>query len=113
MAYAGPMPITNSGPVRARAFDRDGAGSDTVAQQFIRLDPDLAAFESNLPLLVISTLGATFMEKQMIAGSLTLFAAEAGRSSLAAPAEFHGPILIRQRGRATMKYRKHSYAVKT
>ena len=55
--YTAPIHITDSVQIRTRAFT-DGLFPGPVrTEAFLRLDKDLASFESNLPILVVHSLG--------------------------------------------------------
>ncbi len=55
--YTAPIPITESVQVRARAFLPGALDGAITTQTYLRMAGDVAAFSSDLPVIVVSTLG--------------------------------------------------------
>ena len=62
--YTGPITLTQSARLQARAFDNSGLGhfvtGNPVSGTFIALDESLRSFSSDIPMLVLDTLGPLF-----------------------------------------------------
>jgi len=55
--YTAPIPITESVQIRARAFLPGALDGAVTTQTYLRMAGDVAAFSSDLPVIVVSTLG--------------------------------------------------------
>ena len=56
--YVSPISISSTTRIRARAFDAGLVDGTVVSEIFYHLDPDVAGFSSELPLVVIDNFGA-------------------------------------------------------
>jgi hypothetical protein len=112
--YAAPIPISSTTQVRARAIDPGLLPGPPASQVFLRIEPSLSSFTSDLPLVVIHNLGAGSIPANPV--SQRQFTAIAvfepgpdGRSSLAGPASLSARAGINIRGSSTRGYPKPSY----
>jgi hypothetical protein len=112
-AYSGPLSVTNTTLVRARAFPREGPPSGVAAEVYTILDRDLTAFSSNIPLLIVNSFGTNIMSERKIEGALQIVQAGGERTSLSSALDFSGRCLLNLRGRASLRYPKGSFTVKT
>ncbi|MDB6031924.1 MAG: Por secretion system C-terminal sorting protein, partial [Verrucomicrobiales bacterium] len=87
--YTGPITLATNSTIKARAFPPAGSTdlpSDVVARNYIFLDDSTVDFNSNLPLLIISTEGRPLNEIDTGAprtnGSLTVIDVKNARSAL-------------------------------
>ena len=111
--YTAPIILTNSTVVRARVFaPRQPAGVPAV-QSYVLLEPDVIDFNSNLPLILVNTFAHEIRKDEKLAASARVIDTQQGRSSLLGAADFDGRALINLRGRASLRYPKHSYTLKT
>ena len=113
LIYGGPLTLTNSILIKAKGFASNAPPSATVSQTYTFLDPGLLDFNSNLPLVVLSTFGQEVPHDRKVTVSACFINPSGGRSSLAGPADFDGRALLNVRGRASLRYPKHSYHLKT
>lgn len=112
--YSKPLLLTNSTMVRARAVLPDLALGPLAAQSYSLVDPELAAFDSNLPLVLVNTFGKEIEKEDRIVAGLRIVGPAAGRVALAASvSDFDGRAFVNLRGRASLRYPKRSYTVKT
>ena len=111
--YAAPISLTNSTMVRARVFAPGKAPGAPAVQSFVLLDPDVMDFTSDLPVVVVSSFGREIEKDERIVASLRTMLPANGRTSLQAAADFDGRALINLRGRASLRYPKRSYTLKT
>lgn len=79
----------------------------------IRADAEVAAFDSNLPLVFISTSARPIQRDAKTAVSMKITRLKGGRSSLAAPADYEGRGNINLRGNTSLRYPKRSYHLET
>ena len=112
-AYKSPVVLTNSTLIRARLFAAGKASGELVAQSYLVLDPDVADFTSNLPILLVTSFGHEIQKDERTVASARITVPQGGRASLRGAAEFDGRALINLRGRASIRYAKRSYTLKT
>lgn len=111
--YSAPLEIKNGTLVRARAFSKAGLRSPTVAETYTILDQDLAEFSSNIPLVIIDSFGTNIVHDQKIIAGIQFFDGGKERTKLTNTASYSGPCSINIRGRASLRYPKNSFTVKT
>jgi hypothetical protein len=112
-AYSAPLAISNTVLVRARVFPKDATPGAVSAEIYTLLDEDLANFTSNLPLVIVDSFGTNIFHEQKIEGGLQVLDGGKDRTSLTRPASFSGRALLNIRGRASLRYPKNSFTVKT
>src|SRR6185295_17227161 len=110
--YSEPIVISNSALVRAKTFEV-GESSPTISQNYTMLSDDLASFSSNLPLVIISTLGQRISRESKVPVSARFIDTKNGRSSLLGVASFDGRGDINYRGYSSLRFPKRSYTFKT
>ncbi len=111
--YSSPVTLTNSAMVRARSFVKGRPAGELAARTFFLLDPDVAGFTSDLPIVVIGSFGREISKDDRIVASLRTIQPGKGRASWQAAADFDGRTLVNLRGRASLRYAKRSYTLKT
>ena len=111
--YTAPIEISESTVLRAKSFDSPAPNSATVSQTYFFADPDLAGFDSNLPLVVIDSFGQPIPHEQKVYVSARFIDAREGRSTLTGPADYAGFGELNIRGNTSLRYPKHSYHFKT
>ncbi len=120
-SYKGPITIDKSTTVTARVLLPDHLPSRLTTVGFAILEESLtdfaetgAVFESNLPVLVIESLGenidATRTFKPAFV-SVTRPDEESGRTVLGAPAEYAGPCAVHLRGESSAGFGQKSYSL--
>ena len=112
-AYATPLPLTNSILVRAKAFPKEGPSDVISAAVYTILDDELANFGSNLPLVIVNSFGTNLTHEHKIEGAVQCVDGGTNRTKLTGPLDFSGRALINIRGRASLRYPKNSFSVKT
>ncbi len=110
--YSGPISIDATRMVRARTYDRRGVASEVVSHTFVLLDSALADFNSNLPLVILTTSGHEIERNERIPATFQVLSGE-GRVALRGPVELTSRASVNQRGRASTHYPKRSFTVKT
>lgn len=110
--YSSAIKITQSTLVKAKVFGK-GASSATVAEAYTLMDPELAAFRSNLPLVVLDTFGEPVPYGQKIPVAARFIDAKDSRSSVLGPADFAGLGELNVRGHTSLRQPKHSYHFQT
>lgn len=113
LVYSAPVRLTNTVLVRVRAFSTNPAPGKTAAQAYTLLEEDLATFTSNLPLIIVNSFGANLTHDQKTEGALQFFENGQSRAGFAQPATLSVRTLLNIRGRASLRYPKNSYSVKT
>jgi hypothetical protein len=112
--YTGPITISSSVVVRAAVFSDDDRlrGPSRVAQ-FVKIDPGLASFASQLPLLVLDNHGLGQLEKDGIDHASWIYAFDTalGASSLAQGPGHALPATMTVRGNFTALFPKKSYSL--
>jgi hypothetical protein len=112
-AYSAPLLITNITLVRAKAFPKEGASTSIAAEVYTILDETLANFSSNIPLLIVNAFGTNIPNERKIEGALQILNAGKERTKLNSAVDFSGRALFNLRGRASLRYPKSSFTVKT
>lgn len=110
--YTGPLLLTNSTLVRARSFPKTGLPAVATSAVYTLLDEDLAAFSSNIPLVILNSFGTNISHEQKIEGAMQVADGGRERTKLAMAADFSGRCLLNLRGRASLRYPKNSFTVK-
>jgi hypothetical protein len=111
--YSSPIQISESTLVKAKAFGSGSASSPTVTEAYSFMEPSLAAFSSNLPLIVLDTFGERVPYGQKIPVAARFVEAKTGRSSLLGSPDFEGLGELNVRGHTSLRYPKHSYHFQT
>lgn len=102
--------LTNCALVRARVFDAQGPVGPVVSQAYLVLEPALAGFDSNLPLIVLDSAGAEVPFALRVPALVRVIEPGAGgRAALTSAATFDGRALICLRGRSSLRYPKRSF----
>ncbi|MCX7427381.1 MAG: CotH kinase family protein, partial [Planctomycetia bacterium] len=120
--YTAAITISATTMVRASIFVEGKPPSVPVSQTYFALDPALASFDSNLPLVVIDTFGQTVWNVNtdvpfVSSASLFIEPGVDGRAALTDAAAFCGPTGVKCRGwTATVtkrNFEKWNYALET
>jgi hypothetical protein len=111
--YTSPIHISESTLLKAKVFGSGSDSSPTATEAYSFMEPDLAAFSSNLPLVVLDTFGERVPYGQKIPVAARFVDAPPGRSSLLASPDFEGVGEINVRGHTSLRYPKHSYHFQT
>ena len=112
-SYAAPLLITNTVLLRVKLFSKDALPSATRAEVFTLLDEDLAKFTSNLPLVIVNSFGTNLSREARVEGAVQFVEAGRERATLTQSPSFSGRALLNVRGRASLRYPKNSFTVKT
>lgn len=115
--YTQPLTIDSSTLLRIRAFEDDRLPSPIATYSFIVLAPELATRDSNLPLVVIDTLGKSIPtdDTATLASAVTSIVdtSATGRASIMGQADFLGRAGLRVRGSSSAAWPKKSYSFET
>ncbi len=110
--YSGPVLVTNCAVLQARGFGPNGQSGQVAAETYTLIAPDLAAFNSSLPLVVMNTFGVFVPHDSQVPGSIRFIdAGTNGRARLLGPPDFDGRAGFKTRGYSSMRYPKRSYGV--
>jgi hypothetical protein len=111
--YSGAIVITNTAVLRARTWSKNEPG-DIAAEVYTLLDEDLANFTSNLPLGILNAFGSNVVKERKAEGTLQFVDGGEARTKLSSsPVTHSGRALLNLRGRASLRYPKAAYTVKT
>ena len=112
LLYAGPIDITGTTQIRARVFGADSVPSDVVSETYIKLDSDLEAFSSDLPILVLENFGRGTPGRAFQDAFLAVFEPdETGRSRLTSPVDVGSRIGVHVQGNSSANFPKPGYRV--
>lgn len=111
-AYQAPVEITECLVLRARAFYPDGRVSSATGQSYVLLANDLRRFSSHLPLVIVNAAGGEIESGEKSFAGLHVLENQPERTTLPDRADFTGTALVGLRGFTSLRYAKHSYAVK-
>ena len=112
--YSGPIPISGTTQVRARAFKAGYLPGPLHTETFIQLQPDALNFSSDLPIVIIHNLGQGAVPTSGDqAAYIAIFEPDktTGRATLAGRPTVEGRIGLNVRGRGSQGYAKSSLAV--
>jgi hypothetical protein len=115
LLYSGPITITTNTVVRARAFEAGKVDSEITAANYILIDPALTNFTSNLPLVIIDTMGGTVVAETPIPGYVVLIDTNgpAGRTRFNGPFNFTGRAGVELHGQSSLGFPKQSMNLET
>jgi hypothetical protein len=111
--YSSPIDISGPTLLKAKAFGSGSTSGPTATEAYSFMDPGLAAFSSNLPLIVLDTFGERVPYGQKIPVAARFVDAKTGRSSLLGSPDFEGLGEINVRGHTSLRFPKHSYHFQT
>ncbi|MEY2410884.1 MAG: hypothetical protein QOF48_3554 [Verrucomicrobiota bacterium] len=111
--YSAPLVISKTVLVRARLSGTNASQTVALAEVYTLLDPDLDAFHSTLPLVVVNAFGSNITHDQKIEGAMQVIGAEREPARLTNAVAFSGRALLNIRGRASLRYPKNSFTIKT
>ncbi|HAK94283.1 MAG TPA: hypothetical protein DCM87_04600 [Planctomycetes bacterium] len=110
--YAGPIRVTGTSMIRARAFAPGRLPSPVVSYTYsVLLDATTANFTSDLPLMVVSTFGGAINETTYVPCQLFLAENPRGRTALAEFAPFASRAGLKLRGSSSIGFPKKMYAL--
>jgi CotH kinase protein/Chitobiase/beta-hexosaminidase C-terminal domain/Lamin Tail Domain len=110
--YRGPLAVTRTVHLRARAYQEGVFPGPPHSQTYLYLDPSLQTFSSNLPVLVMDTLGPDSPNRWPDSlAHLSFFEPVNGRTSLTNPPSFTARAAYHVRGSSTMGMPKSSFAL--
>jgi len=110
--YAGPLVISNSVQVRARAFVPGLLPGPPRSESYVALSPNVTNFTSNLPVLVIYNFkGGPIPAGSRKFANLALFEPGAGRTSLTNPPTMSIRAGVSLRGSSTLYQEKSNFRV--
>ena len=112
-AFNGGIKLTATTLVRARIFEPGKPAGPVSSQTYTVLEKDLAAFASNLPLVILNTFGREVEHDTKIPASVRFIDTESGHSSLLSAADFDGRGDVNLRGNTSLRYFKRSFSFKT
>jgi len=109
--YTGPVFMSGSRTIRARAFKEGALPSEPKTYIFNRLSPDLNNFDSNLPLVIINEYDTEITAGDRTPASITIFdRKEDGRSDLWNEEHYQSRMIINKRGSSSLAvYPKHMF----
>jgi hypothetical protein len=117
--YVGPITITNTVVIRARAFvsTPNALPGPPSSECYVRVNTNLTAFSSDLPIVVLHTVGSGAFPSGYPAPErvtiLQVFDTKYGRSSLTNQPDLSIRAGVNTRGSSTESYPKSSWAVET
>ncbi|HXJ57444.1 MAG TPA: lamin tail domain-containing protein [Verrucomicrobiae bacterium] len=109
--YTDPIPISGTVQIRARAFEAGKLPSTPVSITYIQISPALASFSSDIPVVLISTFGATLSASGDGTGYMMIFDNSLDRSSMTNQPDLATRIGVNDRGSSTANQLKNNLAV--
>ena len=110
--YSQPLVLSRSTLLKARTFLPNHAPSGTGIETYTILDPDLANFSSNLPIIIINSFGRFISANNKSPISVRFINGKNGRSTLLGPADFDGRATANIRGYSTLRQPKNSMTIR-
>jgi hypothetical protein len=109
-AYTGPLPITGTTLVRARAFEPGLLPGEVRSEAYVRLEDSVASFKSDLPIIVLHNMGkgqVPSSQDQFV--SVQVFEPITGPSSLTNAPDLSAQGIFHKRGSSTLGMAKASF----
>src|SRR4051794_27818336 len=110
--YKEPIEITNCVVVRARTFLPDGSSTAIRTESYFLAGDDLKSFKSSLPIVIINSLGEEITSTEKAFASVTILSNTTGQATLTSDDNRAFLALLHVRGHSSLRYPKHSYAMK-
>jgi hypothetical protein len=111
--YSAPLRLSEAAILKAKVFSVGSRCSPTIAETYCFMEPDLAAFSSNLPLVILDTFGRPVPYGQTCPVAARFVEAGKGRSRLLSPPDFQGLGEINVRGHTSLRNPKHCFHFQT
>jgi len=110
--YTSPISISTTTQVRARVYEGDGDPSPTVTETYVQLAGDLWNFNSQLPLVIVDTLGPAGIGANALSSAyMAIFEPVDGMTTMNGVADLGTRMGIKTRGSSSGGWPKHHYAV--
>ena len=114
MVYGGPITISRTTYLKAVAIKAGWKSSDTIMQTYIFFEPSVSNFSSNLPIVVVDTLGKSINQTtQTLSFASFIDITADGRARLTDPPDFVGRAGINVRGKSSAGFPKKQYHFET
>jgi hypothetical protein len=110
--FTNALMVTNCTTIRARIFVPGEYAGPIATESYTLLDEELHAFNSNLPLVILESVGGEFGDQKKVTLSMRCLRAASGRTSFESPVEYAGRAVSGIRGFSTRRLPKHSFSVK-
>lgn len=110
-AYSTPIALNQTTMVRTRVFAPGLLPSNTSSNTYIFLNANVAAFTSNLPLMVIETFGRPLPEDPLTFSHVSILENAAGRTALTDLPVLTSRAGMKKRGSSSIGFPKNNYAL--
>jgi len=108
-SYSSPFAVTSTARVRARGFDGPAAGPEAQAF-YTQISDSVAAFQSDLPLVVIHTVGTTVPDDdEGVESLMTIIGLTGGTASTTDVPDYSGGTSVDIRGSTSALFPKKQY----
>lgn len=111
--FTNAIAVSNCVVIHARSFASNAPPGDVVAATYTLLAPELAGFNSNLPLVIVHTFAEEVPRDTRATVSLRVIDPAGGRAAITGPAHYEGRGQLALRGRSSLRYPKRSYNLHT
>jgi len=109
--YSGPITISATTMVRAKAIEGSFAPSPTVTQTYVLLGTNVRSFTSNLPIMIVETFGQGVNDSFWTPSFAAVMEEGAGgRTAITSVPTFDGSSAIKTRGSSSLGFPKKNYA---
>jgi hypothetical protein len=110
--YTGPLLMGGNALIRAQAGS-GGVWGPATSAHYTLLDASLTNFSSNLPLVIIDSLGQGIPDGSTVGGYAMFIETNAptGRATLSSPAEYAGRLGVGLRGSSSLSFPKQPYKI--
>ena len=112
-AFTNAIAVSNCVVIQARVFASNAPPGEVMAEIYTLLAPELAGFNSNLPLVIVNSFGGEVSRDPRAAVSLRVIDTTGGRAAITGPAQYDGRGQLALRGRSSLRYPKRSYNLHT
>ncbi|MCC6877054.1 MAG: CotH kinase family protein, partial [Sandaracinaceae bacterium] len=111
-AYSEPVQVDRTLVLKARAYANGALPSRIVEEHYVELEDDVAAFSSDLPIVLVHTMGAQITPEGYIDGVASFVppGADARARPRDEPAE-HARVGLRHRGMSSVYFPKRSFTM--
>lgn len=109
--YTGPIRISATTVVKAKAFEPGLLSSPTVAHGYVAVASGVAGFTSNLPIVVVDTFRQGISDAaQTGVWALVVDTENDGRARLTGIPDFQGSVGMKRRGSSSLGFPKHQWS---
>ena len=107
--YAGTITVADSARIRARVFEPGLAPGQVITRSYVKLAADVLGFSSNLPIVVVDTLGNGITQEFLAESFTSVIPTTGARAAITDSPGFAGSAGLRIRGSSSTNFPKKQF----